>query len=184
MNQTATNSPLGNISTKSSVADRSAKGSTPLQVRTPKNLVPKLAPGPNLNERPLKLLESLTQKAGVPHNNEQIIQPKMEKAQNQQQTVPMQITPEQLQQYQFQQLQHAFAAVPPIQVKQEFSPQTQANTIEQLNKQIQEQNQAAQVQHMQLIDAATSQQQAQNNAMGIKYVNGKLDLFEIEIASN
>lgn len=46
--------------------------------------------------------------------------------------------------------------------------------------QIQEQNQAAQVQQMQLIDpsAATSQHQAQNNAVGNKYVNGKFRFEE------
>lgn len=148
------------------------------------NLIPKHTSGSNSNERPLKCLESLAQQAGVTIN-ESINQPKMEKAQNQQQQVPLQISPEQLQQLQHQfQLQQAFAAGgTAIQVKQEF-PQTQANTIEQLNKQIQEQqNQAAQVQQMQLIDAsvATSQHQQQNNAtMGIKYVNGKCNtIFHI-----
>lgn len=93
---------------------------------------------------------------------------------NQTQGVPLQISPEQLQHLTQQfQLQQAFGGTA-IQVKQEF-PQNQANTIEQLNKQIQEQNQAAQVQQMQLIESAnaTSQHQSQNNAMGIKYVNGK-----------
>lgn len=138
------------------------------------NLLPKLS-----NERPLKCLESLAQQAGVTIS-ESINQHKMEKTQNQPQQVPLQISPEQLQQLQHQfQLQQAFAAGgTAIQVKQEF-PQSQANTIEQLNKQIQEQqNQAAQVQQMQLIDAATatSQHQQQNNAtMGIKYVNGRND---------
>lgn len=148
------------------------------------NLLPKLASAPNSNERPLKCLESLAQQAGVTIS-ESINQQKMEKTQNQPQQVPLQISPEQLQQlqhqFQLQQLQHQFpAGGTAIQVKQEF-PQSQANTIEQLNKQIQEQqNQAAQVQQMQLIDAATatSQHQQQNNAtMGIKYVNGKDEDF-------
>lgn len=141
------------------------------------NLIPKLpSVGPISNERPLKCLETLAQKAGVTIS-ETINQPKMDKAQvaNQAQPVPLQISQEQLQQLQHQfQLQQAYAAGGTIQVKQEF-PQNQANTIEQLNKQLQEQNQAAQVQQMQLIDTtASSQHQQQNNAtMGIKYVNGK-----------
>lgn len=184
VNPSASNSSIANASTKSST-DRSTKeplsfnpaNKGRLQARTPKSLVPKLAPVPTSNERPLKFLESLAQKAGGTHNNESLNQPKMEKAQNQPQAVPLQITQEQLQQFQHQfQLQQFAAGGTAIQVKQEFPTQTQASTIEQLNKQIQEQqNQAAQVQQMQLIDAATSQQQAQNNAMGIKYVNGKFD---------
>lgn len=182
VSQSTSNSSTTNTATKTSVPDRS-KGLAALQIRVPKNLVPKIAPGSNLNERPLKLLESLAQKAGVTHNNGSLNQPKMEK-QNQPQQVPLQISPEQLQQLQHQfQLQQAFGGTA-IQVKQEFPnanlAQNQANTIEQLNKQIQEHNQAAQVQQMQLIDqsAATSQHQAQNNAMGIKYVNGKFSLKE------
>lgn len=176
VSQSTASPSTANTSTKASVPDRS-KGLAALQIRAPKNLIPKLAPGSNLNERPLKLLESLTQKAG----KETLTQPKMEKAQNQPQQVPLQISPEQLQQLQHQfQLQQAFGGTA-IQVKQEFPnanlAQNQANTIEQLNKQIQEHNQAQQVQQMQLIDqsVATSQHQAQNNAMGIKYVNGKFN---------
>lgn len=175
VSQSPANSSTANTSAKASVPDRS-KGLAALQIRAPKNLIPKLAPGSNLNERPLKLLESLTQKAG----KETITQPKMEKAQNQPQQVPLQISPEQLQQLQHQFQLQAFGGQA-IQVKQEFPnanlAQNQANTIEQLNKQIQEHNQAQQVQQMQLIDqsAATSQHQAQNNSMGIKYVNGKFN---------
>lgn len=148
------------------------------------NLVPKLSSTSNSNERPLKCLETLAQKAGVTIT-ETINQPKMDKSQGQTQQVPLQISPEQLQQIQQQyQLQQAFAGGTAIQVKQEF-PQNHASTIEQLNKQFQEHNQA-QVQQMQLIDASNAnsqqqqqqqqhqQQQAQNNAaMSIKYVNGE-----------
>lgn len=137
------------------------------------NLIPKPSTPSIASERALKCLETLAQKAGAPIK-ETIILPKMDKAQTQTQQVPIQISPEQLQQLQHQfQMQQAYAAggATAIQVKQEF-PQNQA-TIEQLNKQLQEQNQAAQVQQMQLIETATSQHQQQNNAMGIKYVNGK-----------
>lgn len=138
------------------------------------NLIPKLSSGGISNERPLKCLETLAQKAGITIS-ETTTQPKMDKSQvsNPAQQMPVHISAEQFQQLQQFQLQQAFAAGGAIQVKQEF-PQNQTNTLEQLNKQIQEQNQAAQVQQMQLIDTsvATSQHQAQNNAMGIKYVNG------------
>lgn len=189
------NSPSTNPTIKSNSADRPKVG-TDIQIRpnTPatskaanrkivpslnnQNLVPKHQNSPNTNERPLKCLETLAQKAGITITETVNHQPtRMDKTQvsNQAQAVPLQISQEQLQQLQHQfQLQQAFAGGTAIQVKQEF-PQNQANTIEQLNKQIQEQNQAAQVQQMQLIDAGTasSQHQTQNNAMSIKYVNGK-----------
>lgn len=161
-----------NTSTNSKIVNRKIVPSLNNQ-----NLTPKLPIGSISNERPLKCLETLAQKAGVTIS-ETINQPKMDKTQvsNQAQAMPLQISPEQLQQLQHQfQLQQAFAAGgTAIQVKQEF-PQNQANTIEQLNKQLQEQNQSAQVQQMQLIDTtASSQHQQQNNAtLGIKYVNGK-----------
>lgn len=192
--QSPSNSPSANSVPKSNSAERSrAAGELHIKHNTPasskvanrkivpslnnQNLIPKHSSvGLISNERPLKCLETLAQKAGVTIS-ETINQPKMDKTQvaNQAQPVPLQISQEQLQQLQHQfQLQQAYAAGGTIQVKQEF-PQNQANTIEQLNKQLQEQNQAAQVQQMQLIDTtASSQHQQQNNAtMGIKYVNGK-----------
>lgn len=194
VSQTSANSPSTNLAPKSNSAERprvasevhiKPNTSTNSKIVNRKivpslnnqNLIPKLPIGSISNERPLKCLETLAQKAGVTIS-ETINQPKMDKTQvsNQAQSMPLQISPEQLQQLQHQfQLQQAFAAGgTAIQVKQEF-PQNQANTLEQLNKQLQEQNQSAQVQQMQLIDTtASSQHQQQNNAtLGIKYVNGK-----------
>lgn len=152
------------------------------------NIVPKHLVSTSPNERPLKCLETLAQKAGITFDESfdtnriapQSIRStphKMDKNQAQAQQVaaqqmPIQISSEQLQQLQQQyQLQQAFAASggASIQVKQEFPQQT--ITAEQLNKQLQEQHQ---VQQMQLIDptAAGSQHQAANGAtMGIKYVS-------------
>lgn len=161
----------------------STKSNIPL---IPKSVQPRKLPTLNqksstvTHERPLKCLETLAQKAGITFSDKiELSQFKMDKGQGQTQQVtsqpmPIQISSEQFQQLQQQfQLQQAFAAGggQSIQVKQEF-PQQQQNTItaEQLNKQIQDQqNQAHQVQQMQIIDASNQQHQAQ----GIKYVNGK-----------
>lgn len=153
------------------------------------NLTPKHSTASN--ERPLKCLETLAQKAGITfdettstiqvdtnkttskQNNYQFI---MEKTQNSAQQLPIQISSEQYQQLQHQyQLQQAFAAggTGSIQVKQEFPQQT--ITAEQLKHQLQEQqNQASahQVQQMQLIETATASPGSNNTTMGIKYVNG------------
>lgn len=154
------------------------------------NIVPKhlTSTPPSSNERPLKCLETLAQKAGITFDeptesyssSKSTIHPtqaqsfKMDKnqgtAQQVTQAMPIQLSPEQLQQIQQQyQLQQAFAAGggASIQVKQEFPQQT--ITAEQLKQQLQDQqNQAHQVQQMQLIDTSASPQH-----QGIKYVSGK-----------
>lgn len=150
------------------------------------NIVPKHLTLTPLNDRPLKCLETLAQKAGITFDEpiesnysaskssiQSIQSHKMDKNQSQPQQVaqamPIQISQEQLQQIQQYQLQQAFAAGggASIQVKQEFPQQT--ITAEQLKQQLQDQqNQAHQVQQMQLIDASASPQH-----QSIKYVSGK-----------
>lgn len=204
----STTTPNPIVKSNSSERPKVANGDIPIKPNTPttskpnnrkivpslnnQNLIPKLPIASISTERPLKCLETLAQKAGVTISettiNQHHHQSKMDKAQvsnGGQQLSTVTLSAEQLQQLHQFQLQQAFATTPTIQVKQEF-PQNQANTLEQLNKQIQEQNQAAaaaQVQQMQMIDTASSQHQAQNNgAMGIKYVNGKC-VYDIKVCA-
>lgn len=155
------------------------------------NIVPKHLSTTSSNERPLKCLETLAQKAGITFDDQfdtnsllthstQSTPYKMDKGQTQAQQVatqsmPIHISQEQLQQLQQQYQLQAFGGGASIQVKQEFPQQT--ITAEQLKQQLQEQqNQTHQVQQMQLIDATASpQHQATANAaaMGIKYVGGE-----------
>lgn len=198
--------PAKSIATKIIAADNKAKITTTPKIIAPpqaKTLARKLSNLPNIvpkhlstqssNERPLKCLETLAQKAGITFDdqfdtnnslNHSTQSPyKMDKGQTQAQQVatqsmPIQISQEQLQQLQQQYQLQAFGGGASIQVKQEFPQQT--ITAEQLKQQLQEQqNQTHQVQQMQLIDATASpQHQATANAaaMGIKYVGGKYRL--------
>lgn len=207
--------PVKSISTKTVAADIKPKiTTTPKLIAPPQaktlarkpanlpNIVPKHLSASSSNERPLKCLETLAQKAGITFDEHfdtsislthltQSTPFKMDKGQTQAQQVatqsmPIHISQEQLQQLQQQYQLQAFGGAASIQVKQEFPQQT--ITAEQLKQQLQEQqNQTHQVQQMQLIDATASPQHqstANAAAMGIKYVGGKCFLFVCELMSH
>lgn len=111
-------------------------------------------------DRPLKLLETLAEKAGITFDDKYDLPQSaaLEKSQSPAQvqapqTVPLQITPEHLQQLQQQyQLQQAFANGGTAIVKQEFGnqQQTQQTTMNDLKTQLENQ----QMQQMQVLEGA------------------------------